>query len=126
MSAKIIISNLVVHAVIGVHKQEQRIQQTLSIDFIYAVDIDRATRQDILADTQDYSAICHSIIDFVEKNPTRLLETLAKKLADHLQQQFQFSEFELSITKKPADMPFMDGVRVVLGSSRFAAGGIGI
>lgn len=105
---RIIISNLVAHATIGVRSDEQSIKQKLVIDLSFAVDIDRASLHDSLSDAQDYSIICSDIILFVEKTPCRLLETLAKKLSDYLNNQFQLRALQLKITKRPMDIPGVD------------------
>lgn len=105
MSNKIVISGLEVHAVIGVYAHEQLITQKLSIDLSFLVDIERAARHDALSDTHDYAKICEAVISFVRQTPCQLLETLAHKLAQHLINQFQLSALELSIAKKPTDMP---------------------
>jgi FolB domain-containing protein len=105
---KILISNLVAHAVIGVRADEQSIKQKLVIDLSFAVDIDRAALNDSLSDAQDYSVICSDIISFVEKTPCRLLETLAKKLSMYLNHQFHLNALQLKITKRPMDIPGVD------------------
>lgn len=102
------------HAVIGVHAHEQTIKQPLSIDLSFSIDIQKAAARDRIADTQDYAKIYQSIIAFVEKNSCCLLETVAHRLCDYLQNQFHFSWMQLRITKKPVDMPALSGVQVVV------------
>ena len=102
---KIVISGLEVHAVIGVYAHEQLITQTLFIDLSFSVDVARAALNDVLSDTHDYAKICEAVSSFVQQTPCRLLETLAHRLADYLTRQFQLSALELSITKRPMDMP---------------------
>lgn len=105
---KIQISGLIAHAIIGVRSNEQLIKQKLIIDLSFAVDIDRAALHDSLLDTQDYSVICSEIVLFAEKTHCQLLETLTKKLSDHLINQFQLQALQLKITKKPMDIPGVD------------------
>jgi len=103
-----------VHAIIGVHAHEQLAEQQLSIDLSFPVDVEQAALHDSISDTHDYAKICDAITLFVKKTRCRLLETLAKKLADYLQTQFQLSSLQLSITKKPLDMPTVVGVSIVV------------
>lgn len=112
MSGRIIISELIVHAVIGVYAFEQSITQPLSIDLSFDVDIVRAASQDNLADTHDYAAICAAIVKFADENAFRLIETFAKHLSDYLAQQFGLNNIQLSVMKKPKDLPNVAGVRV--------------
>lgn len=114
MSGRIIISELIVHAVIGVYAFEQSITQPLTIDLSFDVDIARAASQDNLADTHDYAAICAAVSVFAENNAFRLIETFAARLSDYLTQQYSLKNLELSVMKKPKDLPNVAGVRVFL------------
>lgn len=111
------LSGIIAHAIIGVHAHEQTVAQPLSIDLSFSINIKRAAARDSILDTQDYAKIYDSIIHFVEKNSCRLLETLAHRLSDHLQNQFAFSKMQLRITKKPTDMSMLSGVSVVIERS---------
>jgi len=111
---KILLSNISVHAVIGVHRYEQASAQPLLIDFAFSVDTDCAAKSDSIANTCDYAAVYTDIIAFVKNNPCRLLETLAQRLIDHLKNKFQLTGMRLVITKKPVDMPQISGVSVVV------------
>lgn len=101
---RISIANLVVHAIIGVHPHEQITEQKLSIDLSFVIDIEHAASRDALSDTYDYAKICEAIISFVKKTPCHLLETLVKKLSDHLRDCFHLSALQLTVTKFPADL----------------------
>jgi len=109
---KIIISALTIPAFIGVYSHEHQATQMLSIDLEMSVDIDRAAETDNISDAVDYSQVHREIISFVQQSRFRLLETLIKSLADHLKNQFKLSWLKLSITKRPRDMPDVDGVRI--------------
>lgn len=111
---KIIIKDLIVHALIGVHAHEKKAKQPLSIDFAFSVNIERAALTDAIVDTYDYSAIYESIIVFVEQTPCNLIETLAKRLMDHLKTAFQLSWVQLIIIKHPSSMPQASGVSVMV------------
>lgn len=108
---KISISNLVVRTVIGAHSYEQLITQQLTINLDYSVDINRAAESDLLSDTHDYAAICASIIEFADNARYRLLETFTKKISEYLKNIFHITILNLSVTKKPSDLP---GVSVTI------------
>lgn len=107
-----------VHAVIGVYAFEQAITQPLSINLSFSVDAARASQKDLLSDTQDYAAICNAVVFFVQKTPCRLLETLAQRLLEHLKEEFQLTDIQLSVTKKPKDLPFVDGITITVCSQQ--------
>lgn len=104
MANKILISDLIVRAIIGVHEYEKTTPQELSISLSFLIDIDHAAQHDALSDTHDYAVICHEINDFVERTPCQLLETLSKKLRDHLLSRFQLRNLQLTVTKRPFDL----------------------
>lgn len=108
----ITITNLIVHAVIGVYAFEQAIRQPLRITLSFVVDIERAASQDALALTIDYAAVCGAIHDFVEATSCRLLEAFVKRLADHLKASFSMSELSITVTKTPKDLPYIDGISI--------------
>lgn len=99
------ISGLIAYALIGVHAHEHVKKQVLGIELSFDIDIEQAASRDFLPDTHDYAGICQAVITFVENTPCFLLETLVKKLSQHLSNQFQLKNLQLKITKKPLDLP---------------------
>ena len=99
---------------IGVYACEKNIIQELSIDITFSVDVNRAAACDSISDTQNYFKIYHAIFDFVKETRCQLLETLGNRLADHLKKTFQLSWIQLSITKKPMNMPHAVNVCLVI------------
>lgn len=114
MVSRITISGLIVHAVIGVYAFEQSITQPLKLDISFSADVVRAACDDALSDTCDYAAVCRAVSVFAEEHECRLLETFAKRLSDHLVATFQVTDLQLSVTKKPKDLPNVEGVTVMV------------
>ena len=78
---KIIIENLTVFANHGVMEEERSLGQKFVVSAIIEVDLHKAGVSDDLKDTLNYSQICHKITEYSAKNPCRLIETAAEKLA---------------------------------------------
>ena len=110
----ITINNLMLQVIIGVYEDEQKAPQPLSLDIAYTVNAEHVALTDDMADTIDYAAIYAACISFVESTRYRLLETLAERLAEHLQATFHLTWVRLSITKKPSSMPDAAGVTIVI------------
>jgi len=114
VKAKVFIRQLSVPAIIGVFPEERTASQTILIDVELETDIQQAAQSDDLQYTIDYAAVRRCIIDYIGTVAFELLETLAAKLADHLKQNFKPSRLCLTITKKPFDIPDVQGVGVII------------
>ena len=114
LADKIFIKQLVVPGLIGVLPQERKSPQNLFIDLELSTDIRAAAKNDDLKKTIDYAAVRRLIIEFIAQSSYELLETLAERLAAHLQANFDFSALRLCITKQPFDIPDAEGVGVIV------------
>ncbi|MDI1352047.1 MAG: dihydroneopterin aldolase [bacterium] len=94
------INALSVATKIGVHAWEQRINQQLLIDI--TIPLDFSACQENLNNTIDYDALCHSVTHYVESQSFQLIETVANKVAQLIQQQFKVKSLTLSVTKPHA------------------------
>ena len=113
--SRICINGIRAQAVLGVREHEKKTPQPISINLSFLVDVDRAALHDQLSDTSDYSLIAKSTLDFVTQIRCQLLETLAKKLQHHLKREFQLNGLQITITKHPSDMLFVDEVKIITG-----------
>lgn len=111
---KCIISNLRVPAIIGIYAHEKKAPQTLVISLSFAIDVSRSAQTDSLSDAVDYAAVRLAILEFAEQSQYALLEAFSTYLAETLKKQFHLSWLKLSVTKKPVDMPDLDGVTIVI------------
>lgn len=108
---KIIITDLMLYAIVGVYAHEQITTQKISIDLSFSVDLERAARIDELSDTQDYAVICEAMTHFVQRTRCRLIETLAYRLREYLIAEFQLIDLEVQISKWPTNL---GGARVMV------------
>lgn len=85
---------------IGVHAWEQRINQQLLIDITIPTDF-RACG-DNLANTIDYDALCQTVTEFVESQSFQLIESVANKVAQLIQQNFKVEKLTIAVSKPHA------------------------
>lgn len=98
----ILIQDLTIKAVVGVHAWERRIEQTLIFDLALGTDIRRAAASDAVADTLDYTAVCREVSDLARSLKAELIETLAERVAEHLLQHFSLPWVRLALAKPGA------------------------
>ncbi|PIE40955.1 MAG: dihydroneopterin aldolase [Gammaproteobacteria bacterium] len=99
---RVYIRELKIQTVIGVFDWERSIKQTVVVDLEMAADIKRAAASDDIADALDYGAISERVVAFVEGNHFKLVETLAEKLAELIQQEFAVPWLQLRLSKPGA------------------------
>ena len=98
----IYIDNLRVQCIIGVRPHERERPQPLVISASFPWDFSRPGESGRLEDTVDYSAMAQAIREFVQAGQFQLLETLARRLADHVGQRFGLERLHLHIRKPEA------------------------
>jgi dihydroneopterin aldolase len=77
----ILIRDLRVEALIGIHKRERHVRQTLSIDLDIGIPGTTVFSSDKVADTIDYEQAALRIGALAASQPFRLVETLAERIA---------------------------------------------
>ena len=107
------IENLRVQCIIGVRPHEREKPQGLIISASFPWDFAPSEHSEDLQHTVDYSAVAQAIRDFVQAGRFQLLETLARRLADHVGQRFSLARLSLHI-RKPAAIADSDGAAVSL------------
>lgn len=98
----IYIENLRVQCIIGVRAHEREQPQPLVISASFPWDFSRSGESERLEDTVDYSAMAQAIREFAQTGQFQLLETLARRLADHVGQRFGLARLHLHIRKPEA------------------------
>lgn len=88
MIDKVFISELTAFATIGAYDWEHTIKQRLVFDIEMAWDFGRAVAEDDVTYCLDYAQVSQKILDFVENTPFKLVETVAHKVADLIQQEY--------------------------------------
>lgn len=116
MTDQLLIENLLLEALVGVHPHEKRIHQRIRLDLELTVDAARAAATDRLADALDYVAVRERLAMCVADSRFALIETLAEHCAQVLLDQFPIRAVTLTI-RKPAALPgaTVVGVKITRG-----------
>jgi dihydroneopterin aldolase len=77
----VIIRDLRVPALIGIHKRERHVEQTVSIDLDIGLPGPAVFESDKVADTVDYEQAANAIRALAASGHFRLVETLADRIA---------------------------------------------
>jgi 7,8-dihydroneopterin aldolase/epimerase/oxygenase len=80
----IVIRDLRVEALIGIHRRERHVLQTLSIDLEIGLASQAVFASDKVADTIDYEQVALRIRDLAAAGQYRLVETFADRIAQLL------------------------------------------
>ena len=95
----ILIRDLRVDALIGIHKRERHVQQTVSIDLDIGLPGDTVFSSDRVSDTIDYEQVVHGIRALAANEQFRLVETLADRIARLLLEDFGAPWARVSVAK---------------------------
>jgi dihydroneopterin aldolase len=95
----VIIRDLRVDALIGIHRRERHVKQTLSIDLDIGLPSDAVFRSDKVADTIDYEQVALRIRDLAAGGHFRLVETFADRIAQLLVRDFGAPWVKVSAAK---------------------------
>jgi len=77
----IVFRDLRIEVLIGIHKREQHVPQTVSLDLEIGLPGDAVFASDRVADTIDYQQVALSIKALAASGHFRLVETLAERIA---------------------------------------------
>ena len=111
---KVIIQDLRVPTLIGVHAHERTAPQILLITATLFISIQQAAKTDAISDALDYTKVRQAILEFGQAAQYELLESFISHLAASLKAQFSLTKVQLSVTKQPVDMPDISGVTLVV------------
>jgi len=95
----IILRDLRVEALIGIHKRERHVAQTVSIDLDIGLPSTTVFKSDKVADTIDYEQVALKIKALVAGGHFRLVETLAERIARLLLEDFGAPWAKISVAK---------------------------
>ena len=99
---KIIIDQLHIDTLIGVHEWERSVKQTLILTVALGCDVQKAAVNDQLNDAVDYARVADRIIAFANENQFQLIETFAEQLAQLLLNEFLINSVEIDLCKPGA------------------------
>jgi len=95
----ILIRDLRVEALIGIHRRERHVKQTLSIDLDIGVPGTAVFTSDKVADTIDYEQVALRIRELAASGHFRLVETVADRIAALLLKDFGAPWVKVSVAK---------------------------
>ena len=95
----VIIRDLRVEALIGIHKRERHATQTLSLDLDIGLPGDAVFASDKVADTIDYEQVTLAIKALAASGHFRLVETFAERVATLLLRDFGAPWVKVSAAK---------------------------
>jgi dihydroneopterin aldolase len=95
----VIIRDLRVEALIGIHKRERHVKQTVSIDLDIGLPGPEVFASDKVADTVDYEQAANAIRALAASQHFRLVETLADRIATLLIKDFGAPWVKASVAK---------------------------
>jgi dihydroneopterin aldolase len=95
----ILLRDLRVEALIGIHKRERYVAQTVSIDLDIGLPGTAVFRSDKVADTIDYEQVALGIKALAASDHFRLVETLAERVARLLLDEFGAPWVKVSVAK---------------------------
>lgn len=95
----ILIRDLRVEALIGIHKRERYVAQTVSIDLDIGLPGTAVFKSDRVADTIDYEQVALKIKALAASGHFRLVETLAERIARLLIDEFGAPWLKVSVAK---------------------------
>ena len=98
----VFIEDLRIDTVIGIYDWERKIRQTVALDLEMAFDNRKPAASDKIEDTLDYKKIAKRLIAFVENSHFELVETLAERCAEIVQQEFGVAWLRLKLSKPGA------------------------
>lgn len=79
----VFVRDLMLEAVIGVHRHEKRKRQPIRINVDLTVSEQKSASRDRLADVVDYESVVEGIRGLVALGHVKLVETLAERIAAH-------------------------------------------
>ncbi len=102
MPDKILIRQLHVDAIIGIHDWEKAQKQPLFIDLDLKYDCLLASKTDDIKDALDYFKVCAEVTEFISNSRFELIETLAEQITQLLFQKFPVKKVKLNLYKPNA------------------------
>ncbi|HEX2332009.1 MAG TPA: dihydroneopterin aldolase [Burkholderiales bacterium] len=95
----IVIRDLRLEALVGIHRRERHVPQTVSIDLEIGVPGSAVFTSDKVADTIDYEQVALKIRALAASGHFRLVETFAERIAALLMNEFRAPWVKVSVAK---------------------------
>lgn len=114
---RIIIRDLLVRCIIGIHDEERREKQDVVINVSLMADLRKAGKSDRFEDTIDYSAIKRRILHDIQDSSYCLIEALAERVAELCLENQSVQEVQVTVDK-PTALRFARSVAVEITRDR--------
>jgi dihydroneopterin aldolase len=98
----ILIRQLKVDAIIGIHDYEKQQKQPVLLDLDLHVDCQPAAQSDDIKDALDYFAVCERLTHFVTSTRYELIEALAEAITEVVLNEFACEKVDLTLYKPNA------------------------
>lgn len=98
----VFVDGLEVQALIGIYDWERRAKQPVVLDLEMAFDNRVPAATDQIGDTLDYKAVSKRLMQYIGDSQFGLVETLAERCAEIVQQEFGVRWVRLRLTKPGA------------------------
>ena len=96
------IHELTAQTTIGIHEWEKAVLQKIILNTDLACDCGKIAQNDRIADAYDYDTISHNIVEFLARERTELIETLADKLAHYIHELTESKWIKINLIKPGA------------------------
>ena len=100
MADTLILHDVAVDCRIGVEEWEQKTPQTIWMDLELSIDAARAAKRDDVREAVDYARLVESVKRLTQREPVRLLETMAERVASFILREFQISQVKVRVRKR--------------------------
>jgi 7,8-dihydroneopterin aldolase/epimerase/oxygenase len=115
---RVLLSEVRVPAIIGVHPWERETEQTLLFSVEMAADVTKAAERDDIADALDYSAVAETIRTVVREGRFRLIETAAERVAERLLAEYRLDWLRVEVVKPLPGEGYNAAIVIERGSRR--------
>lgn len=101
---KIVISDIKLNTIIGIHDWEKQSPQNLHLDIALSTDAKTVAQSDDITQAIDYDALVKHIFSYVETHHFQLIETLAENLAQEILSVFTTTWVQITLHKPGAQL----------------------
>ena len=99
---KLVIKDIKLKTLIGIHPWEQQCPQTLHCDLVFQTDTAFISKTDNIKDAIDYVKVIEHLSRYTQENHFKLIETLAHHLAEQCLNHFPTSWVQVTLRKPSA------------------------
>lgn len=110
---KLVINNIKLSTLIGVHAWEQQCPQTLYLDLAFQTDAHKIAQHDDITFAIDYDKVVQYVLSFAAEYQFQLIETFANHLAQEILDNFT-SEWVQVTLRKPGALKQAKDVTLII------------